>query len=59
MNWIITNFDVIFTIATSVVSTASLVAALTPSPRDDQLLSKIRKFIDVLALNVGNAKRNS
>ncbi len=59
MNWIIANFDMIFSIATSIVSTASLVAALTPSPKDDQFLSKIRKCIDVLALNVGNAKRNS
>ena len=35
---------------------ASLVAALTPTPKDDTLLKKFYKVIDWVALNVGKAK---
>ena len=35
---------------------ASLVAALTPTPKDDTLTRKFYKVIDWVALNVGKAK---
>ena len=39
------------------IAVASLVAAITPTPRDDQLLGKIyRVVVDGVALNVGRAK---
>ena len=41
---------------TSVISVAATLAALTPSPKDDGLVAKLRKMVDFLALNFGNAK---
>ena len=39
------------------IAVASLFAAITPTPRDDQLLGKIyRVVVDGVALNVGRAK---
>tara|TARA_R110002020_G_scaffold119902_3_gene273344 strand:- start:341 stop:499 length:159 start_codon:yes stop_codon:yes gene_type:complete len=41
---------------TGMISAASLIAALTPTPRDDNLLKRLVQFINMLALNFGNAK---
>ena len=41
---------------TTIVTVASLVAASTPTPQDDQWIGKLYKFIDLLALNIGKAK---
>jgi hypothetical protein len=46
-----------FNAVTGVVSAASAVAALTPTPKDDNFLSGVVRVLDVLALNVGNVKR--
>ena len=35
---------------------ASAVAALTPTPKDDEGIAKYYKVIDWFALNIGNAK---
>lgn len=35
---------------------ACLVTVLTPTPKDDDLLAKLYKVIDFIALNVGYAK---
>ena len=56
LDFIITNIDTIFIIITSIVSAASAIAALTPTTVDDGIVAKIRKIVDVLALNIGNAK---
>ena len=51
--------DTIFTIiqlAPWVISGASLICALTPTPKDDQIIGKIYKLIDWCAINVGKAK---
>lgn len=39
------------------VGAASAVAALTPWRRDDHWLSQIRRLLDVIALNIGHARR--
>ena len=39
-----------------VISGASLICALTPTPKDDQIRGKIYKMIDWCAINVGKAK---
>ena len=44
-------------IATSVIAVASLVAAVTPTPKDDVWISKAYKFLEILALNIGKAKQ--
>ena len=35
---------------------ASAICALTPTPRDDEILGKIYKWIEKFALNIGKAK---
>ncbi len=56
MNFIITHLDDILVAISAVISAASAVCALTPTPKDDSALQKIRSFMDMLALNVGKAK---
>ena len=46
----------IFNIVTAAVALASAVAAVTPTPKDDEWVAKAYKFIDMIALNVGLAK---
>ena len=43
-------------IAGVVIAAASAIAAVTPTPKDDQLIAKLYKIIDILAINVGKAK---
>lgn len=38
------------------VTAASAITALTPTPQDDILVGKLYRFLDTLALNVGRAK---
>ena len=57
MAWIMENWESVLLAVTSVIAAASAIAALTPTPKDDAILAKIRGLIDVLALNVGNAKK--
>ena len=39
-----------------VISICSMIAALTPTPIDDNLVGKAYKIIDWFAINVGKAK---
>jgi hypothetical protein len=41
------------------VASASAIAAVTPSPKDDGVLSIVRKIVDLLALNFWGAKNAS
>jgi len=41
---------------TTIVTVSSLIAASTPTPKDDVWIGKLYKFIDMLALNIGRAK---
>ena len=41
---------------TIVVTVASLIAASTPTPKDDVWIGKLYKFLDLLALNIGKVK---
>ena len=56
MSWIIENKEALISIITGVVAVASAIAALTKTPKDDNIIGKIYKVIDMLALNVGKAK---
>jgi len=42
---------------TTIVTVASIIAASTPTPKDDEWIGKFYKFIDLLALNIGKAKQ--
>jgi hypothetical protein len=57
MNFIINHIDEILVAISAVVTLASAICALTPSTKDDTVISKIRQVMDVLALNVGKAKK--
>ena len=41
---------------TMAVTVASVIAASTPTPKDDQFLGKFYKFIDLIAINIAKAK---
>ena len=56
MSWILEHKEALISIITGVVAVASAIAALTPTPKDDTIVGKIYKFVDMLALNVGKAK---
>ncbi|MBO5997955.1 MAG: hypothetical protein J6P93_05460 [Alphaproteobacteria bacterium] len=55
MNFVI-HLDEILIAITSVVTAASAICALTPTPKDDNFVAKIRSVLNVLALNVGKVK---
>ena len=50
------NKLLIWAALTSVCTAAAAIAALTPTPKDDAWLGKVRKVIDWLGWNVFNAK---
>mgnify|MGYP003640729189 CR=1 FL=1 len=56
MEYIRENWEQILAVLTGVVATASAIAALTPTPKDDGIVKKLYKLIDLLAFNVGKAK---
>ena len=53
---IVNNLDNIVAVVTSIVAVASGITALTPTPKDDKVVSKVYKVVEWLALNVGKAK---
>lgn len=56
IDFILQNKEDILHTLTAVVTAASAIAALTPTPKDDTFIGKIYKLIDFLALNVNKAK---
>jgi hypothetical protein len=56
ITWVTSHSDQIIGALTSIVTGASALAALTPTPKDDSFVGKLYKVIDFLALNVGKAK---
>lgn len=51
MAWIVNNWDSILMAITSVVTAASLIANMTPNQTDNAIIDKVKKVIDMLALN--------
>jgi hypothetical protein len=45
-----------FGIITAVIALASAIAAVTPTPAEGTILSKVYAVVDFLALNIGKAK---
>lgn len=56
MTWITDHAGDVFNIVTAVIAVASLIAALTPSPKDDSVISGIRSVVNIFALNFKNAE---
>jgi hypothetical protein len=44
---------------TIIVTVSSIIAALTPTPKDDVWIGKLYKLIDLLALNIWKAKNKA
>ncbi len=59
MDWILENKLNLFNIATAVVALAAALAAISPSPKDDGVVAKLRKVLDILAFNVGFAQNKT
>jgi len=52
---LLANKEAILLAVTSTIAAAAAIAALTPTPKDDGIISKIRKVVDFLAMNWLNA----
>lgn len=57
VSYFLDNASVIIQALTAIVTAASLISALTPTPRDDGFVKFFAKVVDLLAINVGNAKK--
>lgn len=51
INWIIANWVGIMASVGAVVTAASVIAKLTPSTHDDEVIQAIINFINALAIN--------
>ena len=49
----------IISVVTGIVCAASIICSLTPTPKDDQMIGKLYKLIEIAALNIGKAKDGS
>ena len=47
----------IIEIITGVISWASIICAITPTPKDNAIMHTIYRFIEMLAINIGKAKQ--
>ena len=56
MQYVQENWEGIVAVLTGIIATASAVAAHTPTPKDDGIVKKLYKLVDLLAINVGKAK---
>ena len=56
ITYILENSTELIGIATAIVTAASAIAALTPTPQDDTWVGKAYRVVDWLALNIGRAK---
>ena len=52
INYIIENKEEIIAVASSVVALASLVAALTPTPKDDSWVGKAYKIVELTNFDI-------
>ncbi len=43
-------------LALKVIGIASIIAAITPTPKDDIILGALRQILNILASNIGQAK---
>lgn len=50
MDWLLEHWDSILTAIAGVVTVASVVVKLTPTPKDNEVLAKVRKILEKLAL---------
>lgn len=51
IQWAMANYDSIIGGLLAIVGGCSIIAKLTPTPKDDAILAKAVKVLDLLALN--------
>lgn len=56
VDWIMTNQETLLDIIAKVIAVCAAIAAVTPSKWDNDLLTKVSGFVNVLGLNVGRAR---
>lgn len=56
INWAMDNWEAVIIGLTSVIGGCAMLAKLSPSPRDDRIIGKIAKIINVIGMNFGNTK---
>ena len=57
VSYLLDNAAAIIQALTAIVTAASLISALTPTPKDDGVVKFLVKVVDLLAINVGKAKK--
>ena len=50
MDWLVNNWQTVLLIITSIVTLASIIVKLTPTPADDAILAKVINFLKVVGL---------
>lgn len=50
------NIVTIISVLTSIVGTAALIATVTPTQKDDEIIGRISKVVHFLAANFGQAR---
>ena len=43
-------------LVTGIVCAASIICSLTPTPKDDAMIGRLYKILEIAALNIGKAK---
>lgn len=51
ISWIVANYDTIITALLAIIGGFSIIAKLTPTPKDDAVISKIVAALDFVAMN--------
>tara|TARA_R110000824_G_scaffold140160_8_gene305862 strand:- start:1494 stop:1700 length:207 start_codon:yes stop_codon:yes gene_type:complete len=46
----------LISVVTGIVCAASIICSLTPTPKDDALIGRLYKILEIAALNIGKAK---
>lgn len=54
--WVLENWVTIFSVVTSVVGTAAIIAKATPNPVDNAIVDWLIKLINIVGMNFGNTK---
>ena len=49
----------IISVVTGIVCAASIICSLTPTPKDDALIGRLYKIVEIAALNIGKAKNGT
>jgi hypothetical protein len=57
MQWFTEHYQDFLTILAFITAVASLICALIPKPNADSVFGKLFRVLELLALNVGRAKK--